>query len=187
MKMQKIEDLKKEILNILRKSPIDPDTATMHAQLVHKWVLALKPNADEALQIAALSHDIEKAFTGITEKNLKDYSKINEFKNEHAERSAKFISEILKKHNYSDDIIHKVKLLVSNHEMGGDEESNILRDADSIAFFEYNIPSYLKNNGRERTKKKINFMYKRMSSNAKETVKHLTYENLETKKIVDEL
>lgn len=183
--MQNLNNLKKEILNVLKKSPLDFETT--HAQLVHKWVLILKPEADEALQIAALSHDIDRAITGITEKDLKDFSKIDEFKKEHAERSAQFISEILKKHNYSDTAINKVKLLVTKHEVGGNEEQNILRDADSLAYFEYNIPSYLKRNGQERTKEKIKFMFERMSPKAKEIVKDLKFVNPEIKKMVDKL
>jgi len=183
--MQNLNSLKKEILNVLRKSPLDFEVT--HAQLVHKWVLILKPDADEALQIAALSHDIDRAITGITEKDLKDFSKIAEFKKEHAERSAQFISEILEKHKYPNAIISKVKLLVTNHEVGGDEESDILKNADSLAYFEYNIPSYLKRNGQERTKEKINFMFVRMSPKAKKIVKNLNYTNLEIKRMIDEL
>jgi len=183
--MRNLNNLKKEIVDILKKSPLDFEAT--HARLVHKWVLTLKPNADEALQIAAWSHDIDRAVTGITEKDLKDFSKIDEFKKEHAERSAEFISEILRKNNYSDTIIYKVKTLVSKHEVGGDEESNVLKDADSLAYFEHNIPSYLKRNGLERTKEKIKFMFERMSPAAKKIAKGLKYANLEIKKTVDEL
>jgi len=134
-----------------------------------------------------LSHDIDRAITKITEKDLKDFSKIDEFKKEHAERSAKFISEILEKFNYSDLVIKKVKLLVTKHEVGGDKESDILRDADSIAYFEYNIPSYLKRNGQERTKSRIKFMFERMSSKAKKIVKSLNNVNPEVRIMIDEL
>lgn len=183
--MQNLNNLKKEILNVLKKSPLDFETT--HAQLVHKWVLVLKPDAGEALQIAALSHDIDRAITGITEKDLNDFSKIDEFKKEHAERSAQFISEILKMHNYPDVTIHKVKQLVMRHEVGGDQESDTLRDADSVAYFEYNIPSYLKRNGLERTEKKIRLMFERMSPKIKKTVKSFNYVNLEIKRMIDEL
>src|SRR3989344_7444767 len=137
--MDKFNLVKKEIAEILPKSPIPFETK--HSELAHKWLMKLKPDSDEAMQIAALAHDIDRAFTGITEKDCKDYSKIDEFKKEHAIRSAKFICDILKKHEYSKEIIDKVKHLVENHEFGGDDESNILMDADSLAYFDYNIPS----------------------------------------------
>lgn len=173
--MSNYDLVKKEVEAILLNSPLDFELK--HSELVLKWVLKLKPNADEALKIAAISHDIDRAMTGITEKDLKDYSKINEFKKEHSIRSAKFICDILKKHEYSVDIISKVKHLVENHEFGGDPETDILTDADSLAYFDYNIPSYLKRNGEERTKEKIKFMYNRLSDNAKAMVRKIEFSN----------
>ncbi|MDD5040066.1 MAG: DUF4202 family protein [Patescibacteria group bacterium] len=173
--MARFEDIRKEIEAVLPKSPVDFELR--HAQLVLKLVLKLKPDADEALQIAALAHDMERAYTGITEKDLKDYSKIDEFKKEHALRSVRYITELLTKHQYPQEAIDKVSYLVSNHEVGGDAEANILKDADSLAFFEYNIPSCIKRNGDERCGKKIKFMYVRLSDGAKAMVRHITYED----------
>ncbi len=73
-------------------------------------------------------------------------------------RSANFIADILQKHGYEQKIIDKVKHLVENHEFGGDEESNLLMNADSLAYFDYNIPFYLKRNGEERTNQGL-FIY----------------------------
>jgi hypothetical protein len=180
----KFEKIKDEILETLKRSPIE--TEPIHAQAVLKWILILKPDADEALQIAALSHDIERGITGIMEKDLQDYSQIDNFKKEHALRSAKIISEIMRKHGYQEEIITKVEILVKNHEVGGDDEANILRDADSIAYFEYNIPSYFKRNSRDRTKEKIKFMYKRIPENIKKIIDNLTYSDSDVKTIVNE-
>lgn len=182
--MSKFDLIKKEILEILPNSPLDFEPT--HAELVLKWVLKLKPDADEALQIAALSHDIDRAITGITEKDLKDYSKIDEFKKEHSIRSANIIGEILKKHDYPKTIISEVKRLVENHEFGGNYEAEILKDADSIAYFDYNIPSYLKRNGRERTKNKIQFMYNRLSNDAKKLVDQIKFSDKEIEELVQE-
>ena len=182
--MSRFNIVKKEIKSILINSPLDFELK--HSELVLKWVLKLKPDTDEAIKIAALSHDIDRAITKITEKDLKDYSKINEFKKEHSIRSARFVSEILKKHNYSHEIIEKVKHLVENHEFGGDEESDILMDADSLAYFDYNIPSYLKRNGKDRAREKIRFMYKRLSSKAKKLVNQIKFKNKEIEELVKE-
>ena len=182
--MSKFDIIKKEIESILPNSPLDFELK--HSELVLKWVLNLKPDADEALKIAALSHDIDRAITKITEKDLKDYSKIDEFKKEHSIRSAKFICDILKKHEYSKEIIDKVKHLVENHEFGGDDESNILMDADSLAYFDYNIPSYLKRNGRERAKEKIKFMYKRLSAKAKKLANQIKFKDQKITQLVKE-
>lgn len=96
--MNKFNSLKEELKKILLKSPLKFDS--VHSKLTLKWLLKLKPNADEYLQIAALAHDIERAVTGITEKDLKDYSKIAEFKQQHAIRSANITADLLKKYGY---------------------------------------------------------------------------------------
>ncbi len=182
--MNKFDLIREEVERILPNSPLDFELK--HAKLVLGWVLKLKPDADEALKIAGLSHDMERAITGITEKDLKDYSKINEFKKEHSIRSAKYITEILTKHNYPSEMIEKVRHLVENHEFGGDNETNILMDADSLAYFDYNIPSYLKRNGKERAKQKIKFMYSRLSAPAKELANQIKFSDKEVSELVNE-
>lgn len=180
--MFNFDTIKKEIELILPKSPLDFELT--HAQLVLKWVLKLKPDADEALKIAALAHDIDRAITGITEKDLSDYSKINEFKKEHSVRSANFIAELLVKRECREEVIRKVKDLVEKHEVGGDSESDILMSADSLAYFEYNIPSYLKRNGEERTKEKIKFMFSRLSADAKKLVEQINFSDSQIASLV---
>jgi hypothetical protein len=175
MSMSNFDELKNEIERILPNSPIENDLA--HAKCVLKWVLKLRPDADEDLQIAALSHDIDRAVTGITEKDNKDHSKYAEFKKEHSMRSAGIIEEMMKRYGYDTPIIDKVRHLVENHEFGGDEDTSILTDADSIAYFELNIPIYIKRNGIDKTKKKIRFMYDRLSENAKSIVRSIDFED----------
>lgn len=183
--MGRFEELKKEIEAIMPNSPLDFEP--MHAKLTLKRLLELKPEADEALRIAALAHDIDRAVTGITETyDLKDYSKLDEFKAEHAKRSAEIISNLMKKFGYGKKEIEKVHRLVLNHEIGGDEETNVLMDADSIAYFDYNIGRYFKKNGKERTKNKVKFMFKRLSKKAKEIVKGIDFKEKEVKKLFQE-
>jgi hypothetical protein len=182
--MSNFNIIKKQIELILPKSPLSFEL--IHAQLVLKWVLKLKPDANEALQISAIGHDIDRAITGITEKDLTDYSNINKFKKEHGIRSANFVVDILKTHNYPEDIIEETRHLIENHEFGGDENSNILMNADSLAYFEYNIPSYLKRNGKERTKDKIKFMYNRLSPEAKKLVFRTVQNNSEISSLITE-
>lgn len=178
--MKKFDSVIKEIERILPNSPIKSDSK--HSKLTLKWLLKLKPDADEALKIAALSHDIDRAVTGITEKDLTESEhrkKYYSFKKKHALRSAKIIADIMRKRGYDRKIIEKVEHLVKKHEVGGDEETDALRDADSISYFDYNVYLYLKNMGKEKTKKKIEIMYNRMSVKAKKIVKHMKFRKKE--------
>ncbi len=183
--MDKFAAAKKEINKILPNSPLEEEP--IHSKLTLKWVLKLKPNADKALQIAALAHDIDRAVTGITETHhLKDHGKLGEFKKEHAERSAKIISDLLEKIGYEKEFVEKVKGLVLNHEVGGDEETNALKDADSIAYFDYNIGHYFRRNGKEKTQIKIRFMHDRMSEKAKKLLEKIKFKDKEVEKLFRE-
>ncbi len=77
----------------------------------------------------------------------------------------------------------KVKYLVEHHEMGGNPETEILKEADSLTFFEYNLPFYRKTHTLEETKDKIKFMYTRLSEKAKKLVNQTKFEDKE----IDEL
>ena len=180
-----IEDkVKREIEEILKGSPVPNDT--IHSQSTLKWLLVLKPNADRALQIAALGHDIDRGVSKITDKSLENMENYEQKRIEHSIRSAKAISDLLKKYNFEKKFIDKVYCLVERHETGGDEESDILRDADSIAFFEYNIPIYFERYGKERTLYKIRYMFNRVSDRAKNIIKTIKYHDKEINDLVKE-
>ena len=79
-----------------------------------EWVLRLKPDADFTLQIAALAHDIERAFV---ERKVKrsEYKDYNDFKKAHAANSTRMVSEILDKYPVSEDTKNKIAYLVEQH------------------------------------------------------------------------
>jgi hypothetical protein len=75
--MDNIDYLKRKIEEIIKKSPVSEDP--IHSKNTLEWLLKLKPDADEALKIAALGHDIERA---IEERKVRreDYKNYDEFK-----------------------------------------------------------------------------------------------------------
>jgi len=168
--MPDIKELKQEIENVISNSPVVTDLA--HARSTVKWLLRLEPNADEAQQIAALAHDIERGLRdSIVQPGLKEgYENYKEYKRIHAEKSAKIISDILERYEFNKTFVKKVSHLVSNHESGGDPKTDLLMDADSLSFFEENLELYFEKYGEEATRKKIAFMYERMSEPAKQFV-----------------
>lgn len=174
--MQDIVKLENEIERIISKSPVKTDLA--HARSAKKWILKLKPDADLPLQISALSHDIERSFQSDHYNRTKEiFDNYHENKRIHSEKSAKIIVGLLKKHGFEESFISKVEHLVLKHEFGGDEESNLLMDADSISFFEENFVQYFEKFGEEMARKKIRFMYNRMSEKARQFAKKIKYGN----------
>jgi len=140
-----------------------------HLERTVYWVKKLKPNADEAFLIAALSHDIQTASRW---KELqKEISKTRfidkERLEEHQREGARIIGKFLEKQGASSELINRVKLLVSKHEEGGTRDQNLLKDADSISFFENNIQTFLervKDVGKEKIREKFDWMYNRITS-----------------------
>jgi hypothetical protein len=183
--MTRFDLIKKEVEKILPNSPIEEEL--IHSRLTLKWLLKLKPDACEALKISAVSHDIDRAVNKIIEKDRKPEESYEDFKKKHSIRSANIIVNLMEKQNYPQITVQKVKKLVENHEFGGDKETNILMSADSLAYFEYNLPIYFKRNGKEATIHKIKFMFNRMSKQAQEYVKKMKYKNKEVSDLLKEL
>ena len=134
------------------------------------WVKELRHNADEALLIAALAHDIERGFR--KQDMLKIYKKYHfndkEFIRPHQERGAEIIADFLREANADNELIERVKYLVSRHEEGGDDDQNLLKDADSVSFFENNAKKFVRvlvvDEGKEKIHRKLDWMFNRITS-----------------------
>jgi hypothetical protein len=66
--------------------------------------------------------------------------------------------------------------LVSKHEVGGTKQQDILRDADSVSFFENNTEHFITEKagelGRGKVKEKLDWMFERVTfQDAKNKVK----------------
>jgi len=176
--MDDTDYLKKRIEEIIKKSLVPEDP--FHSKNTLKWLLKLKPDADEALKIAALGHDIERA---IEERKVKrdNYNSYDQFKDAHALNSAKIMVEIMKDYKINQELIEDVYFLVRHHETGGDGRSNVLRDADTISFFNVNLPYYFKRNSLEDTKKRCQWGYNKLSNNLKRIVMGFKYNDKKLK------
>jgi len=160
------------------RESFDNDEAQMlHFDRTVYWLKELRPAADEAFLISAIAHDIERAFredkSGFD--NIRESFKDEEWLLKHSNRGAEILEKFLKEQGAGEGTIEGVKHLVSKHETGGDEEQNLLKDADSLSFVENNAPiffSRIDKLGYNRVKEKFDWMYNRISSaKAKELAK----------------
>ncbi|RLB26365.1 MAG: hypothetical protein DRG66_06930 [Deltaproteobacteria bacterium] len=181
IKMDSIDCVKKTIEGFIEKSLVSEDP--LHAKNTLEWLLKLKPDADEALKIAALGHDIERAIEHRKVK-LKDYGSYDEFKEAHALNSARILEEIMKDCNVRKELIDDVFFLVSHHETGGDGGIVVLRDADSISFFHVNLPYYFVRNSIEETKRRCLWGYKKLPKNLQKVVVKFNYEDKKLESLV---
>jgi hypothetical protein len=179
--MDNIDCVKKKIDEIIKKSQVPEDP--IHSKNTLEWLLKLKPDADDAMKIAALGHDIERA---IEERKVRreDYKDYDEFKESHASNSAKILAEIMKECGISTKLADDIFFLVCHHETGGTRRVDILRDADSISFFHVNLPYYFLRNGVEETKKRCLWGYGKLPENLKRVVAEFDYQSKELELLV---
>jgi len=176
-----IDCAKQKIRAIILKSGVPEDP--IHAENVLEWILKLKPDADEALQIAALAHDLDRANekSKVQRSNFNDY---NQFKAAHAKNSAEILKKILHKCQVYKAVVDEACRLVERHETGGDPHSDLLKDADSISYFEVNMPLYFQREGYEETMKRCIWGYHRLSPKMKEICQNITYTHHSLDKIL---
>ena len=153
------------VIKILGNNPND----LFHAQRTAEWIKRLKPEADVALLISGLAHDIERAVYGDWKAGSDDPDKLQK----HQELSAKEIEKFLRQEQADEEIIERVKDLVLHHEQGGTKDQNILCDADCLAYFEEkalrNAKKYKQAGKTEEFKKKLEYVFSRIhSSKAKQ-------------------
>lgn len=150
------------------------------------WLQKFLPNITEAQKIAAYSHDIERGVSG-----EKDRDYLNpDFIKMHQDEGARIMGEFLLSKSADEKTIETVKHLISKHEVGGDLEQNLLMDSDSISFFETNVENFVKNrfaeDGYEKVKGKIDWMFDRISTDEHKELARENYEKwsreLEAKK-----
>jgi len=179
--MKSIDRVRKSIEAIISGSSVPEDP--VHSKNTLNWLLKLKHNADEALQIAALGHDIERA---IDQRKVRreDFEHYDEFKAAHAHNSAEILKEVMLDCGVDETLIEQVYELVCRHEVGGDERSDLLKDADSISYFEVNLPHYYNRHGWDETKRRCLWGYKRLSDKTKILAAKLIFENDELRALM---
>jgi len=170
--MRSIACAKQKIRLVVAGSQVPEDPR--HADNTLEWLLRLEPHADDALQLAALAHDIDRAMKElkVERANFDDY---DAFKAAHARNGAEIMRPILTECGVERNIVDEACRLVEVHEVGGDCRSDLLKDADSISYFDYNLPFYYRREGWYEAKRRSSWGYRRLSPRAKEIVKHIVH------------
>ena len=116
-----------------------------HLLQTEVWLQRLKSDASEEMLLAALTHDMERAFPGPDSPSLDPRDGVDnpDYNIAHSERSARIVSEYLREQGASQESIEQVARLIRAHEYGGDEEENYVQAADSLSFLEVNVDVFL--------------------------------------------
>ena len=181
--MDSIERAKRRILEVVSGSEVPEDYP--HAKDTLAWVLRLEPHAGPALQLAALGHDIDRA---VKERKISraDYQDYDAFKAAHARNGAAILLEILAASGVAPSIAEEAGRLVILHEVGGNPQADLLKDADSISFFQVNLPLYFQREGWEEAKRRSVWGYRRLSPKMREVARSITHEQDELTRLLRE-
>lgn len=143
-----------------------------HLLRAQEWLLRLKPDASEALILATLTHDMERAFPGpdSPQEDLTRGVDDPVYNQAHAERSARVVSAFLRAQGASEALIAEVARLIRAHEEGGWPDADLVQAADSLSFLEVNVDLFLSwiptgRNGwtSDHVRAKFDWMYQRIS------------------------
>jgi Domain of unknown function (DUF4202) len=112
-----------------------------HLLRTEDWLVTLDPEASEALRIAAVLHDIERAFPapGTDWDSARDWDN-PEYNRWHQDRCADIAGRWLWDQGASEDLVTEVQALVRVHEDGGWPEADLLQAADSLSFLDTLTP-----------------------------------------------
>jgi kynurenine formamidase len=108
-----------------------------HMERTLWWTCELDPDAGEALRIAAVTHDAERAYpdgeAGWDSAVSWDDPAYNRW---HQERCARIVAGWLREQDAAMALVDEVERLVAVHEEGGWPDADLLQAADSLSFLE---------------------------------------------------
>ncbi len=171
--MRNVGRAKRKIRALIGGSRVPEDPR--HADNTLEWLLRLEPDAGEALQLAALAHDIDRAIEAGKVRRA-DFDDYDAFKAAHARHGAELLRPILTACSVARDIVDEACRLVEVHEVGGDPDADLLKDADSISYFDVNLSLYYQREGWAETKRRSLWGYRRLSVRARKIVENIDYE-----------
>ena len=108
------------------------------------------------------------------------------FKAAHARNGANILRAILEECGVAKPTADEACRLVVRHEVGGDYRSDLLKDADSISYFEVNMPFYYEREGWEETKRRSIWGYRRLSARGREIANSMTYDDEALTRLLEE-
>lgn len=139
-----------------------------HLERTLDWLLVLDPAASESMQLAALTHDMERHFPGGPVMDPATTPPDDEhYRRAHAERSARIVGEWLRDEGGPRELVADVERLILAHEIGGEADEDLIQAADSLSFLEVNAELMARwfTDGRcdrDRAKAQLTYMYERI-------------------------
>ena len=107
-----------------------------------EWLDRVAPDSPEAVRLATLTHDMERAFPGPDQPVIKTLSD-PDYERLHSLRSARIVGAWLREQHAKEALVEHVEALVVAHEFGGWPEADLVQAVDSLSFLDTNIDLFL--------------------------------------------
>ena len=156
----------------------------LYATRLTDWVLRLRPEASEALRIAARGQHIRRWTIPREryERTRRGYLRWREvLKAFHAEQ----VTQLMRDVGYPDDLIERVRLLILKKHLGTDSEAQTLEDALCLVFLETQFEELKRKTPEESMREIVRKTWRKMSARAREEALRLPL-SVETKRWLSE-
>jgi len=129
------------------------------------WLDRIAPGSSEAVRLATLTHDMERAFPGSDQPSMTGMTE--QYYRLHSDRSSRIVGEWLRRQSAAEALVSDVEALIRAHEVGGWPEASLVQAADSLSFLETNVDLFLGfiDSGRftiDDVQRKFDFSYDRI-------------------------
>jgi len=94
------------------------------------------------------------------------------------------LKEIMNKCTLDGKMVKDIGEMVRYHEIGGNKKTNLLQNADTLSFFDVNLPFYYTRNDREETKRRCFWGLKRLSPDSHHIVSEFKYKDKDIEVLV---
>ena len=112
-----------------------------HLVRTEEWANELSPDASAALRLAALTHDMERAYPeGSPHWEPGRGWDDPLYTIAHSERSARIVGDFMRDRGAGEPFVREVTRLILFHETGGFPEADVVQAADSLSFLETMVP-----------------------------------------------
>jgi hypothetical protein len=145
-----------------------------HALDTWQWVLRLEPEADLAVQAAALFHDVERLLSEADARIEHKAEHYQIFKDAHAALGAELTFALLENLGVDAGTCERVRWLVTRHERPSEDPAlALLNDADALSFFSLNSSGFIRYFSPEHTRRKVAYTLGRLRPEHHARLEHL--------------
>jgi hypothetical protein len=114
-----------------------------HLEHTREWLLALAPDASEALQLAAILHDIERAVPEDQPRTSQQKWPGRDYNDWHEDRAMRVAARWLGEQGADPVLLAETCALIRVHEDGGWPDADLVQAADSLSFLEVQVGMFV--------------------------------------------